>query len=472
MYDPHRQYRCTIIRGKSQKEMDDLLPAYAKVIEQICPCSTEEFDISFNNAFRQYLPEKQRTKKTLNNHRIEIAGKLFGMYYASVDGVIYESQRTQKYLEDNDQPAFFKDLCYKMQFPNGMDSISTLLDRIKNKINIRPNSYVLKLLQIASKANEQITVKDIAYYVLNSFDVLQGHANPYEVLEFIANDHKKGFKREVVAYDEEGKSKASSFTIQHIREQLNYLELANLIRISADKVVTLNEKESKTIELFVGKFDKKPEFNVYDYDLSLPIKRKEFALRWGYFFSTLSNEASEFETSVESLLPETKEQNDGKIFLNRQNLIEFGDAGEKIVYEYEKKRVAEYSAKLVNKVIAFGKIKGVGFDIQSIVAEKGENAEFCKYIEVKSTKRFTSPDPDDRLWIDTLNITRNEWIAAKQHCEYYSIYRLYFTKDGVVMFILNNIAEKEKNNEINVIPVTYRLDFSSKSVDFFKYLEV
>lgn len=145
-----------------------------------------------------------------------------------------------------------------MQFPNGMDSISTLLDRIKNKINIRPNSYVLKLLQIASKANEQITVKDIAYYVLNSFDVLQGHANPYEVLEFIVNDHKKGFKREVVAYDEEGKSKASSFTIQHIREQLNYLELANLIRISADKVVTLNEKESKTIELFVGKFDKNP----------------------------------------------------------------------------------------------------------------------------------------------------------------------------------------------------------------------
>lgn len=40
------------------------------------------------------------------------------------------------------------------------------------------------------------------------------------------------------------------------------------------------------------------------------------------------------------------------------------------------------------------------------------------------------------------------------------------------MFILNNIAEKEKNNEINVIPVTYRLDFSSESVDFFKYLEV
>ena len=34
MYDHCKQYRCTIIRGKSQKEMDDLLPAYAKVKRQ------------------------------------------------------------------------------------------------------------------------------------------------------------------------------------------------------------------------------------------------------------------------------------------------------------------------------------------------------------------------------------------------------------------------------------------------------
>ena len=35
MYDHTKQYRCTIIRGKSQKEMDDMLPAYAKVIDEI-----------------------------------------------------------------------------------------------------------------------------------------------------------------------------------------------------------------------------------------------------------------------------------------------------------------------------------------------------------------------------------------------------------------------------------------------------
>ena len=47
MYDANKQYRCTIIRGKSQKEMDDFLPAYAKVIDEVCPCSAIDFEVSF-----------------------------------------------------------------------------------------------------------------------------------------------------------------------------------------------------------------------------------------------------------------------------------------------------------------------------------------------------------------------------------------------------------------------------------------
>ena len=93
MYDHTRQYRCTIIRGKSQKEMDDFLPAYAKVIDEICPCDASDFESLFNNAFMRYLPESERVKKTLDNHRTEISGKLFGMYFFSlflVHGVLAE----------------------------------------------------------------------------------------------------------------------------------------------------------------------------------------------------------------------------------------------------------------------------------------------------------------------------------------------------------------------------------------------
>ena len=62
--------------------------------------------------------------------------------------MVYESERTQKYLEDNDQPAFFKDICFKMQFPNGMQKVSTTVaKRVEDEISVRPNAFVLKLLQ-------------------------------------------------------------------------------------------------------------------------------------------------------------------------------------------------------------------------------------------------------------------------------------------------------------------------------------
>lgn len=92
-------------------------------------------------------------------------------------------------------------------------------------------------------------------------------------------------------------------------------------------------------------------------------------------------------------------------------------------------------------------------------------AEFVKYIEVKSTKRLTCPDVNDSLWVDTLNITRNEWIAAQQHGEFYSIFRVYFTRDGIVMFVLANVSEKFKDGRMQAVPTTYRVDFSNSAVD-------
>ena len=92
-------------------------------------------------------------------------------------------------------------------------------------------------------------------------------------------------------------------------------------------------------------------------------------------------------------------------------------------------------------------------------------SEFVKYIEVKSTKRLTCPDIKDSLWVDTLNITRNEWIAAQQHGEFYSIFRVYFTRDGIVMFVLANVSEKFKDGRMQAVPTTYRVDFNNSAVD-------
>ncbi len=41
MYNPDIQYRCTIIRGKSISRMDDYLPIYAEILNEICPISAK-----------------------------------------------------------------------------------------------------------------------------------------------------------------------------------------------------------------------------------------------------------------------------------------------------------------------------------------------------------------------------------------------------------------------------------------------
>lgn len=462
MYNHANQYRCTIIRGKSQKEIDDLLPAYALIVSDVCPCRKDTFEKEFNERLKKYLPVDKQVKKTLDNHRTEIAGKLFGMYYVTSqedDAIVYPSERTLKFLEDNDQPAFFKDVCYKMQFPNGMSKPVNANEVISNQISIRQYCYLLKVLLLAKYANITLTKSDIGYYVLNNLDVLQRKATPAEVIEQIVKDRNNKIERKVHT-----EGKASSYDVQHINEQINYLELANLVIVN-DKDVSVNPNELETVELFADDYNSEPLFDCSVYDLDTVEGRKLFSQKWNEYFSTLSSVSNKFATSVKALSPTIDDKKDDKKKNQTVNKVELGDEGEEFIFEYEKKRVSKFNARLANKVIAFGKQKGLGYDIQSVVAEPGDRAEFVKYIEVKSTKRVTAPDADSATWFDTLNITRNEYVAAQQHGDYYAIYRVYFTRDGVTVFVMNNIKKKYEDGKIEITPLTYRVDFSNAAVD-------
>lgn len=463
MYDHSKQYRCTIIRGKSQKEIDDLLPAYAKIIMDICPCPKEDFDEHFNVQLSKYLVESA-TKKTLDNHRTEIAGKLFGMYYMDIHEseasqmFVYPAERTMKFIEDNDQPAFFKDVCYKMQFPNGMTKSEKVKERISLGISVRPNSYVLKVLLIAKNAGLTLTKNDIGYYVLNALDVLTSQATPFEVIDQIEQDKKAGICRKVHTKD-----KASSYDHQHINEQINYLELANLIIVNDDGIVFINTNDLDAVNVFADAWNEPLLFEVNAYDLMQDINKKQFQLDWDYHYSKLSSVSEQFTTTVASLgIVEKVTPHKKSAGINK---VELGDEGEQYVLEYEKNRVRDFDARLVGKVIHLGKTRGLGYDIQSVIAEHGDMAEFVKYIEVKSTKRVTEPNLNDVLWSDNVNITRNEWVAAQQHRDFYSIFRVYFVRGNILMYIIQNIYQKEKDGIIKIVPLTYRVDFKKEAID-------
>jgi hypothetical protein len=459
-FDPTKQYRCTIIRGKAVTDLDNLLPKYANIIEEICPCEQNDFPNLFNNKLKAIIGGKD---KTLNNHRTEIAGKLFGMFFVDQNNIVYPSERTLRFIENQDQPEFFKDICVKFQFPNGMDKSNTIQDRTDNKISIRPFSFILELLSISESNGYNLNKNEIAFFVLSSLEVLQGKILPSLVLKKIIDYRNRSIKVKV-----EHKDKASSYSMQHINEQLNLLELSNLIRIKKD-IIFLNPLEKNSITYIKSFWDKEPSFNIYQYDFNLLSERKRLSFDWQLHFSRIDkNGINIFNTSIEAIqydIDSIQKQKTEDVELTASK-IQIGDDGENFIYNYEKERVMKFDRRLSNKVILLGKTKGLGYDIQSIVADGTEESEFVHYIEVKSTKRVTVPEAGIDGWLDSVNLTRNEWVAAKQHHKVFLIYRVYFTPQKTIVYVIKNPYQKSEDGLLKCIPISYRLDFKNSSIDF------
>lgn len=452
VYRHEEQYRAIIVRGKAINDLDNLLPIYSKILLEICPCHQKNFKNEFNSRLKKYLIEA--SEKTLDNHRTEIVGKLFGMFFK--EGEVFDiSQRTLKLLEDSDQPAFFKDLCSKYQFPSGINKISpTVQEHLRDGLNIRQFSFLLKVLYELDKDNLHIGKKQVGYYVLNSKDVLTGKARYEEVVQVIKSDIKLGIQREI-----QTPNKEPSYIYQHINEQINLLILANCL-IFKNNVLFLNKKEFPYILEISRLHNQKPLFDFSKYNLDSLEGRQEAEKNWDKYFSLLSSDIKKdaLETRTDALSPNTITQNTGKT-----DKMLLGDEGEEYAYQIECRRIEKYFPRLKNKIKKLGNVKGLGYDIQSILGV-GDTPEFAKYIEVKSTKRVTVPN---EAFLDSVVLTRNEWVAAQQHKENFYIYRIYFCQNEIKVFILENPYNLKNNNIIQVIPLSYRLDFSRNSGDFY-----
>lgn len=459
-YKPENQYRCTIIRGKSQSEVEDLLPFYAQTVHKNCPCTKEEFDFRCNKQLAKFFFGNEdydgltdANKKTIRNHITEIMGKLLGLYYTTLEEMVYESESCSFLLSKNDFPAFFKNICLNFQFPNFADKFQTLNDRLQNKINIRPMCYVVAFLDYARKQtiNKAITKQEIGYYILNNLDVLQGNVSVEVVYAQIMSDRKNKIKREKLQ---------GSYDWQHIKEQFNLLELANIVETDAE-YIWLNTREENSIKLFIEK-NKETLFDFYQYNFNSENEKKQAKADWTLYFGKLNSEITKAETQfTESPQISELKKEKGSVGLST---VELGDKGEAFVYRMECERVKAYKERLVNKVLLLGKTKGLGYDISSIEAnENPSKPEFARYIEVKSTTRISEPSFDDN-WSDSLNLTSKEWIAAEQYGEYYNIYRVYFTKKKTIVIKINNPFKKAEENEIEVFPTIYQMDFTAKVI--------
>lgn len=470
IYDPTRQYRCTIIRGKAQRELDDLLSTYIGIIYSITPSNKTVFSLQFNemlalHLFRvKYNDLSEDNRKTVRNHITEIAGKLFALYFVDENDNVYCSESCLKLIEDSDQIAFFKNLCFNFQQPNGTQKIQTLLDKLENNINSRPLHVVLSLLELAHNENEVVYKDDLSYYVLNSLDVLQGWVSPIEIWSRIILDRSGGF---------EINFPNTSRDSQHIREQLNLLSLANLILIDGN-IVKLNVKEEKLIRCFSSQLSKPLSIDPKNFDFTEPEQRSLFTLYWSRYNGSVNIEPIELLDTSKDALEYWKSVGEIGDKLTRQqpdrvpssSLKDTGDEGEFIILDFERDRVGKFNPRLINKVVHVGQTRGLGYDIASVEADElPSDPEFARYIEVKTTKRATRPDFKNSSWTDSVNLTRREWLVARQFSSAYNIYRVYLTPMGINIIKIANPFQKSEDSIISVEPITYRMDFETKGID-------
>ena len=451
MYNPDIQYRCTIIRGKSISRMDDYLPVYAEILSEICPIYAKNFAKEFDGRLSKHIKDDG---KTIKNHRTENVNKLLGLIYEK-DGIVYLSDRTKKYLKDNDQPALFKSVCFQFQQPNGSQKINTVIDKTQNGISFKPFHFILSLLRKAQANSVVLTKHEIGYYVLNSLQVLQGKVSAEEVIKTILSDRASKITKKIAV------TKNYAWDYQHINEQFDYLKLANLIR-DDNTNIWINLKEQITIDYFIENLKHPIAIDYSKCDLGEKNIGKKIEVEWQEYFSNFSQiDLEKFNTSINSLDAVTsilKGQQIGK------STVGLGDEGENFVLEFEKNLVKSFNPRLVNKVNYLGKTKGLGYDILSIEASRNRsNPEFHRYIEVKATTRVNPPNFTDTL--DSINLTRNEWVAAEQHASHFYIYRIYFTNFGTFISIINDPVKKNIDGILYATPTIYRIEFSEKAVD-------
>lgn len=458
-YDPTKQYRCDIVRSRSIRYTDDLLPAYANIIDTLCPCNERDFISGFNNALKIYLLSLgcPANEKALNNHRTETAKTLFGMYYVDHLGNVQSSERTKQYLIDRDQPAFFKDICYKLQFPNGMTKNPKLKQRIDDGIQVYPCRFLLETMQIAEKEGILLTKQEAGYYVLNAFDVLTGKSSPSEVVSCIKKDRKNGIIRTIP----EG-----SYNWQHITGLITYLEYANLVVSSKgrtkDKIVLrLNNLESPAISIFVRNREEKLAFDVKKYVLgsgSGATVQEGFRRDWDIYNSEISDQYFNFYTLPTSL-GITGMKVPAKPTVGFTAAI--GAVGEKYVFDYEVARVEKINPAYKFHVKDRSHERRIGFDIESICAS-GKNPLEEIYIEVKTTSRVTEPSGVSAF--DMVNLTHYEWKAACDYGDRFFLYRVYLVKGKVLLYIIGDVSAKESAKLIEINAPSYQVRFDAADV--------
>jgi Restriction endonuclease BpuJI - N terminal len=435
-----------IIRGRGQTELDTLLPIFANLVERNTPLSPTDFDSTMIRSLGDIFPG--HSNKTLRNYLTETIGQLFSMFY-SENGQVEIAPLTLKLIEDGDQPAFFKVLISRLQFPNPSAKKHKYDEEVEDGLNVKPLVLVLDLLRVAHHSKDKISFSELAFFVLNSMEALTGaHTGDSlykDILRF------RSTKRSLPTF-------SGSAARQHIKESLNLLILANLIR-------------SDSIDYWINQYEIEAINKICESGISdglfrhrNPLERHdEYQQAWKKHATSLKGLPNEvLSTQVTSLggaYPQRLVA--GK---PRRRATDIGREGELLVLDLENQAIdfcfpgkgwaaQDYTAR-----------RGIGFDIESIFCDEPKLNGTPHRIEVKSTLRVTKPDLKNSSAPDGFTLTRSERQAVDTYGETLSIYRVYIFAGGFNILVLRNPSALNKTGKLNLLPDTWSASYQPAEV--------
>jgi len=444
-------FRLHHIRPRFKNDVENVLFYMATEIAKLKPEEHEAFKQKLNTTIKLYPGNASKELKTINNWRTEISS-LFGL--TEYNGDISKPGRMALLLsESQDLIEFFRYFLFYFQYPGGHLKPHETLECIKAGIRFKPAKYLMQVMLEGKKLVGEsekfgLTKAEATHCIFNDLRVTRDGRSPKETAELIlANRNDK------IEYDSAGD------VIRYAGDVLDYMELADLVRLRPNYQYYLNTVNMETIQAFVndGSYFAPYQPLYAKNDLSL-VDVVSTQHDWFHYVNN-KLDSSIFEANVLSIIEEASEITEDKevsmfikeVLMKVQMIREgeeiktkeVGDVGEAIVIQHEKTRMVTLNREdLLHLIKKIPETFAVGYDISSYEGA----GDIRRYIEVKTSISR------GKLATRNFHMTPSEWSAANSLKKTYFVYRLMISSKDVNLFLIQDPVGQYKSDTLDMVP--------------------
>jgi hypothetical protein len=444
-------FRLHHIRPRFKNDVENVLFYMATEIAKLKPEEHKAFKQKLNNTIKLYPGNTSKELKTINNWRTEISS-LFGLI--EYDGDIYKPGRMALLLsESQDLIEFFRYFLFYFQYPGGHLKPYETLEYIKADIRFKPAKYLMQVILEGKKLVGEaekfgLTKAEVTHCIFNDLRVTRDGRSPKETAELILANRKNG-----VEYDSQGD------IIRYAGDVLDYMELADLVKLRPNYQYYLNMANLETIQAFVNDDSYfapyQPLYAKSDLSLADVVSTQQ---DWFHYINN-KLKSSIFEANILSIIEEASETTEDKevsafikeVLMKVQTIREgeevktkeVGDVGEAIVIEHEKIRMVTLRREdLLHLIKKIPETFAVGYDISSFEGV----GDIRRYIEVKTSISR------GKLATQNFHMTPSEWGAANSLRKIYFVYRLMISSKDVALFLIQDPVGQYKADMLDMVP--------------------